>query len=123
MSNSSKLKKKRGFARIEFLAVKPDVTKLLDAGHTFQSAYDELFESGKITMSYPIFAKYARKGVKLALVKKSTGTRTKKVENNDIPKAEQPAPKPSQSHERVLGVAETTSFKNSSSPAERNENI
>lgn len=118
MSNSSTAKKKRGFARIEFLAVQPDAKKLLEAGHTFQSAYDELFGSGKITMSYPMFAKYARKGVTPILTQRACGVKRKKTEDQAATQPDTSTSVPQQqeaAQEKVLGVVETNSFKKSSS--------
>lgn len=107
MSNSHNAKKKRGFARIEFLAVQPDAKKLLDAGHTFQSAYDELFDCGKITMSYPMFAKYARNGVTPVLDQHPT---TMKQKEKNAVEATPFSTRPPSS-KNSLGVVEKVNFK------------
>ncbi|WP_430735309.1 TraK family protein [Halodesulfovibrio aestuarii] len=66
---------RKGFAKVEFLAVQPEVIKLLKAGHTFRSAYEMVRSENKITMSYQRFTWYARNGVKSRLeepVKRNT---------------------------------------------------
>ncbi|MCT4533742.1 TraK family protein [Halodesulfovibrio sp.] len=55
-------KKQKGFAKVEYLAARPEITTLLTAGHTFRSAYTKLADTGKITMSYQRFVWYARNG-------------------------------------------------------------
>ncbi len=47
-----------GLARVEFFAVREDVMALLTQGHTYASAYDQLKEAGKISMSYSAFRNY-----------------------------------------------------------------
>ncbi len=46
---------KKGFARIEFFAVRKEVEKLLAAGYSIKLAYMNLKDKGKITMSYQAF--------------------------------------------------------------------
>lgn len=46
---------KKGFARIEFFAVRQEVEKLLAAGYSIKLAYDNLKDKNKITMSYQAF--------------------------------------------------------------------
>ena len=46
---------KKGFAKIEFFAVRQDVEKLLAAGYSIKLAYDNLKDNNKITMSYQAF--------------------------------------------------------------------
>ena len=55
MSTQPKSPKKRmrpGQARIEFLAVQPEIEALLDQGYTFAGAYEKLKADGKFTSSY-----------------------------------------------------------------------
>ena len=59
---------KKGFARIEFFAVRQEVEKLLAAGYSIKLAYEDLKEKGKITMSYQAFYR------NLKPVKKSVST-------------------------------------------------
>ncbi|MCT4625643.1 TraK family protein [Halodesulfovibrio sp.] len=59
--------KRKGFAKVEFLAVQPEVIELLEAGHTFRSAYETVRSEDRITMSYQRFVWYARNGVKSRL--------------------------------------------------------
>ncbi len=47
-----------GLARVEFFAVREDVMALLTQGHTYASAYDQLKDAGKISMSYSAFRNY-----------------------------------------------------------------
>ncbi|MFA9394709.1 MAG: TraK family protein [Halodesulfovibrio sp.] len=111
--------KKKGFAKIEFLAVQPEAIALLEAGHTFRSAYEDLKGSGKITMSYQRFVWLSRNGVKSRLEYMPTCNRGKK--ENDTEPVAAPAPEASvpqqqeAAQEKVLGVVETNSFKKSSS--------
>lgn len=48
-------------ARVEFLAVKTDVEKLLEEGHTYASAYDILKEKKKVSLGYSAFRVYINK--------------------------------------------------------------
>ena len=50
--------KRPNYAKREFISVKDEVRSLLDAGHSAASAYDELIEAKKITMTYRTFARY-----------------------------------------------------------------
>jgi len=55
---------KKGFARIEFFAVRQEVEKLLAAGYSIKLAYDYLKDNGKITMSYQAFYRNLKPGKK-----------------------------------------------------------
>lgn len=44
--------KRRGFARVEFLACKAEIMALREAGYSIIMIYDKLVEKKKITMSY-----------------------------------------------------------------------
>lgn len=55
---------KKGFARIEFFAVRQEIEKLLSAGYSIKLAYDELKGKGKITMSYQAFYRNMKPGKK-----------------------------------------------------------
>lgn len=48
-----------GLARVEYFAVRDEVSMLLAQGHTYASAYDTLKTKGKITMCYGTFRSYA----------------------------------------------------------------
>lgn len=118
MSNEAEGKKK-GFAKIEFLAVQPEAIALLEAGHTFRSAFEELKGNGKITMSYQRFVWLSRNGVKSRLEYMPTCNRGKKEIDTESAAALAPevsAPqKQEAAQEKVLGVVEANSFKISSS--------
>jgi hypothetical protein len=58
---------KKGFARIEFFAVRQEVENLLAAGYSIKLAYDNLKDNGKITMSYQAFYSNLKPGKKSAL--------------------------------------------------------
>jgi hypothetical protein len=45
----------RNFGRIQFRAVMPSITKMLEQGYDLKKIYCELFKTGKITMSYKTF--------------------------------------------------------------------
>lgn len=49
-----------GMARVEFLAVKPDVDELLAKGHPMTSVYRLLKDSGKISMCFESFKRHLR---------------------------------------------------------------
>lgn len=49
-----------GMARVEFLAVKPDVDELLAKGHPMTSVYRLLRDSGKISMCFESFKRHLR---------------------------------------------------------------
>lgn len=50
--------KRRGFARVEFLACKAEIMALREAGYSIVMIYDELKEKKKITMSYQQLCMY-----------------------------------------------------------------
>lgn len=129
MSNSfGEKKKKKGFAKIEFLAVQPEAISLLQAGHTFRSAYEVLKSAGKITMSYPRFVWFSRNGVKSRL---DSPPISKKANNTDAEAPPSPLPAhkngtsnlPTPAEERVLGVVETNAFKQKISKEEKEKLI
>lgn len=49
-----------GIARVEFLAVRPDVSALLAQGWPRSRIYRRLLEEGKISMQYKTFCKHIR---------------------------------------------------------------
>lgn len=126
MSNEVEEKKgkKRGFARIQFLAVEPEARKLIEAGHTLKSAHEELRDSGAITMGYSIFRKYILEGVppitdKLVLHRKCHHASSDLSSSRTIGASNLPTP----SEERVLGVVETSAFKQKISKEEKEKLI
>lgn len=48
----------RGMARVEFIALKPEIEELLGKGHTNKFIHETLFATGRITMSYRMFCRY-----------------------------------------------------------------
>jgi hypothetical protein len=54
-------KQHRSLAKIEFLACRPEIEKLLDEGSNMALVYDMLAEKKKITMGYQWFCKYIRR--------------------------------------------------------------
>ena len=111
-------KQKRGFARIQFLAIEPEAKQLIEAGHTLKSAYEELRDAGSITMSYSMFRKYILEGVppitdKLMLRKKNGTGASSAFETTNTATHKQTSP--ALSEDKVLGVVETNSFKQSNS--------
>lgn len=57
--NSHARKEQWGFGRLEYLACLDDIRKKAGQHVTIRSVYDELFTSGKITVCYPHFCKFA----------------------------------------------------------------
>ena len=116
-------KNKRGFARIEFLAVEPEVKELLKKGHTIQSAYDEFVEAGKVSMSYAMFRRYTIEGVPPAItqqrkVKKKVQVNTQEAENQ----SEDNSPtRVSSQQSKNLGITTNQSFKSFAKQAELDE--
>ena len=47
-------------ARVEYWAVQPEVESRLTAGHRIRPIYEELFNAGRLTMSYTSFCAYVR---------------------------------------------------------------
>lgn len=115
MSKEVEGKKKKGFAKIEFLAVQPEAIALLEAGHTFRSAFEELKGSGKITMSYQRFVWLSRNGVKSRLEYTPTCKREKKEVDTEPVVANSsevlPPQKQKAAQEKILGVVEKGCFK------------
>ncbi|UQZ88461.1 conjugal transfer protein TraK [Deltaproteobacteria bacterium Smac51] len=58
MSEASK--KRLSFARIEYRAVKTFVEQRLEEGYSLKLIFEELTESGQVTMSYTAFCDYVR---------------------------------------------------------------
>jgi len=58
------MKKKKGFARVEFIANLKEIKALHESGHNKRMIYDHLAEKGKVTMSYAIFCSYTFDGVR-----------------------------------------------------------
>lgn len=52
--------KRRGFAKVEFLATRDEAFALREAGHTLAMIYEKLSKCGKVTMSYKQFCTYMR---------------------------------------------------------------
>lgn len=55
-----KTTKRRSFARIEFRAVQALVEQKLAEGYSLKLIYEELAETGKLTMGYTSFCDYVR---------------------------------------------------------------
>nr|WP_320013090.1 TraK family protein [uncultured Desulfobulbus sp.] len=74
---------KKGFARIEFFAVRQEVEKLLAAGYSIKLAYEDLKQKGKITMSYQAFYRNLKPVKKTVALKESMvpGSRAPSVES------------------------------------------
>ena len=53
--NQRRGERERGFARVEFLAQKPEIEQELKAGYTRMAIYKRLKGNGKISMSYKHF--------------------------------------------------------------------
>ncbi len=58
------MKKKKGFAKIEFLANLEEIKALHKSGHNKKIIHENLLEKGKITVSYAIFCSYTFDGVR-----------------------------------------------------------
>ena len=88
----SKKQRRYGLAKVEFLACKPEIEKLLSEGHSIVLAYDKLKAAGKIktNMSYKLFSHYIRTGVAIRQME-----RDRKVFRQDIQrKSAPPSPSP-----------------------------
>lgn len=68
---STRFPRRRGFARVEFLACKPEVQAMLEQGHSYRSIYDRFAAMGRITMSYKNFCAYVSG-------RRSTGARVRR---------------------------------------------
>ncbi len=76
---------RRGYSRVEFLAIKKDLFDLFKAGFNIRSAHDKLVEDGKIKyLTYESLCYYLKKGVKLVRFKE-----TIRNENHLSPKVKQ----------------------------------
>ncbi|MEZ6853661.1 TraK family protein [Halodesulfovibrio aestuarii] len=104
-------KKRLGFARIEFIACKQEIENLLTAGYTIIGVHEELTKQNKITMGYARFTQLLRNGVKRS---KSTPPKEKEISTEKNVTKQHPQEVQKQ-QAKVLGVAETNSFKKSSS--------
>ena len=64
MSEREPHKKKRVAytARVEYLAVKAEVDRMLDQGHRVKAIFEEMIRNGRITISYSTFCEYVRGG-------------------------------------------------------------
>lgn len=87
------MKKKKGFARVEFIANLKEIKALHESGHNKRMIYDHLAEKGKVTMSYSIFCSYTFDGVRLKKRRKPRYRSTKQetrefVFNNQITEEE-----------------------------------
>lgn len=51
--------KPKGYARVEFLAVRARILEMQSAGHSNKYIYQELAADGSISMSYRMFCRYA----------------------------------------------------------------
>lgn len=49
-----------GCAKVEFIAVQPELQRLLTAGHSKKMAFEKLRESARITMSYTRFCELSK---------------------------------------------------------------
>lgn len=111
-------KKRLGFARVEFIACKPEIDSLLAAGYTIIGAHEVLREKGKITMGYGRFAQLLRKGVKRSL----PISKTEKATPMEVSQKRFDQPT-ARVEERVLGVVETSAFKQKISKEEKEKLI
>lgn len=108
-------KKRLGFARVEFIACKPEIDKLLAAGYTIIGAHEVLREQGKISMGYGRFTQLLRKGVKRSIPISQRSEATK--EPAPVQQPPQVPPKSVQ-EDKILGVVEKGCFKKSSEQTE-----
>ncbi|TIH11641.1 hypothetical protein D0S45_19790 [Marinifilum sp. JC120] len=58
------MNKKKGFAKIEFMANLEEIANLSGKGHNKKAIYDLLLGAGKITMSYQNFCAYDLNGIR-----------------------------------------------------------
>ena len=68
------MNKKKGFAKIEFMANLEEITNLSGKGHNKKAIYDRLLEEGKITMSYQNICAYDLNGIRKKRTPAITGT-------------------------------------------------
>ncbi len=68
------MNKKKGFAKIEFMANLEEIVDLSGKGHNKKAIYDLLLEAGKITMSYQNFCAYDLNGIRKKRSPAITGT-------------------------------------------------
>jgi hypothetical protein len=67
-------KQRRGQAKVEFLACKAEIEKLLDEGFTVVAIYDMFTEKYRISVGYYMFCRYIRQyGLGRAQSKKKSG--------------------------------------------------
>ncbi len=57
-------KPKRYYGRVEFLACKDDVLRMLEEGYTMQSIHDVMVRDKKMTMHYRTFCAYVKRYTK-----------------------------------------------------------
>lgn len=57
---SEKIRKKPYEARVEYRAVREEVEKLLEAGHSIHGVYERLTAAGRLTICYSAFCDYVR---------------------------------------------------------------
>ena len=64
MSESKTHKQKRAAytARVEYLAIKAEVDKMIAQGHRVKAIFEEMIRNGRITISYSTFCEYVRGG-------------------------------------------------------------
>lgn len=119
MPKKANKKNKRGFARIEFLAVEPEVKELLEKGHTIQSAYDEFFEAERISMSYAMFRRYTIDGVTTITRQKKLKKQTQqRIQQADIRNDDNLSIESNVSKRKPLGITSNTGFKGIAKEAE-----
>ncbi len=108
-------RKRLGFARVEFIACKPEIDKLLAAGYTIIGAHEVLREQGKISMGYGRFTQLLRKGVKRSI----PTTQRDEISKQPTLHQHQPLALPRDEQEdKVLGVVEKGCFKKSNEQTE-----
>ena len=62
MTIHSKRKRAKYDARVEYRAVQAEVERMLDQGHTVKAVFEEMSQSGRLTISYNTFCEYVRGG-------------------------------------------------------------
>jgi hypothetical protein len=72
-------KQRRGQAKVDFLACKVEIEKLLEEGFSVALIYDMFIKKGKITVGYEMFCRYMRRYV---------GTQRSQGKRKNVPAAD-----------------------------------
>ena len=86
-----------GQAKIQILALRPDIFAKLEAGKTVAAIYEELRSSGRIKMSSVTFYRWCNRLRKM----ETKPAKAEAVVNVNAPKAVQPLPSPSRSSSKI----------------------